>query len=276
MPDPIEELRHFTPGVDVDPLPASEVRRRGDRRRRRTNALATVGGVAAVAALVVPLSLAVRGTDRSDPQPVGPSPSTASSTAVPGLAWRQRIPADFDLTALPAGATFSYTPREAAGVDRLQLCGTTAFDTGPGAEVPVVDSAGAVHGEAGTESTSARTLALYPSDQAAATVLGAIEEAVRACPVQRQDPGAPLVHAVVDTALATDDSFVFTQQARMDAQLYADLTVFQVARVGNALYVATSSTSAGGPQVVAAEVRRTAEQSAPVLSDMCTFAAQRC
>jgi len=274
VPDPIEELRHFTPGGDVDPLPASEVRRRGDRRRRRTNALATVGGVAAVAALVVPLSLAARGTDRSVPQPIGPS--TASSSPVPGLAWRHRIPAGFDLTALPAGTTFTYTAGDTGAVDPMRLCGTTVLDTGPGAEVPVADRRGAVHSEAGTGSASARTLALYPSAAAAAKVLGAVEDAVRACPVQHQHPGAPLVHDVVDTTLPVDDSFVFTQQARMDARLYADLTVVEVARVGNALYVATASTSAGGPQVVDTEVRRLAEQSAPVLGEMCTFAAPRC
>jgi len=275
MPDPIEELRHLGPGVDVDPLPAAEVRRRGDRRRRRSNAVATLGGLAAAAALVVPLTLAARGTDRSEPQPVGPAPSTAS-TAVPGQAWRQRIPAGFDLTALPAGATFSYNARDTGAVDRLRLCGTTVLDTGPGAAAPPVEAAGAVHREAGTASASARTLALYRDDATAARVLAAAEDGVRACPVQRQPPGAPLVHEVVATTLPADDSLVFTQQARMDARLYADLTVVQVARVGNALYVATSSTSAGGPQVVDTEVRRMAQQSAPVLGALCTFAPRRC
>ena len=99
---------------------------------------------------------------------------------------------------------------------------------------------------------------------------------MRDCPVERQDPGAPLVHEAVDTELPTEESFVFTQQARMGGGLLADLTVVQVARVGNALYVATTSTSAGGPQVVDTEVRRMAESSAPVLSDLCTFAAEPC
>ena len=210
----------------MDPLPAAEVRRRGDRRRRRSNALATLGGVAAAAALVVPLALAARGTDRSEePQPIGPSPSTASSTAVPGAAWRQRIPAGFDLTALPAGATFSWTARDTGAVDRLRLCGTTVLDTGPDAALPPVDTAGAVHREAGTASASARTLALYRDDATAATVLAAVEDAVRACPVQRQDPGARLVQEVLDTTLPAEESVVFTQQSRMDARLYADLTV---------------------------------------------------
>jgi hypothetical protein len=277
MSDPIEELRRFdAAGVDVAPLPAAEVRRRGDRRRRRTAALATAGGVAAVAALVIPLALAAGGTDRSELQPIAPSPSTSSATAVPGLAPRQRIPADFDLTALPAAATFSFAAQRAPAIDELSLCGRTVFATGPDAAVPVVDSAGASYAEAGTSSSSNRTLALYADADAAAEALDAIEAGVRACPVQRQDPGAPLVHDAVDTELPTDESFVFTQQARMGGGLLADLTVFQVARVGNALYVATTSTSAGGPQVVDAEVRRMAESSAPVLSDLCTFAADRC
>lgn len=274
MSDPIEELRRFdATGVDVAPLPAAEVRRRGDRRRRRTTALAAAGGAAAVAVLVVPLALVAGGTDRSAP---APPIAHRSSSAVPGLAPLQRIPAGFDLTALPQGATFSYTARDAAVIDNLRLCGTTVFDTGPDAEIPVVDSAGAVYGEAGTESSSGRTLALYADEEAAGAALAAIEDGVRACPVQRQEPGAPLVHEVVDAGLPADASFVFTQQARMDAQLFADLTVFQVARVRNALYVATASTSAGGPQVVDAEVRRLAEQSAPVLSDLCVLASARC
>ena len=274
MSDPIEELRRFdASGVDVAPLPAAEVRRRGDRRRRRTTALATVGGAAAVAALVVPLALAAGGADRSaPPQPVAPP----SSPAVPGLAPRQSIPAGFDLTALPDDATFSYAARKAPAVDELSLCGTTVFATGPDAAVPVVDTAGASYAEAGTSGSADRTLALYADADAASRALHAIETGVRDCPVERQDPGAPLVHEAVDTELPTEESFVFTQQARMGGGLLADLTVFQVARVGNALYVATTSTSAGGPQVVDTEVRRMAESSAPVLSDLCTFAAEPC
>ena len=124
-------------------------------------------------------------------------------------------------------------------------------------------------------SSAGRTLALYPWDRAAAKALDAIRH-WRRVPVETQGGGAPLVHDPVDADLATDDSFVFTQQSRMDKDLYADLTVFQVARVGNALYLATTHTSAGGPHVVDAEVQRMARTSAPVLSDLCVFAADPC
>lgn len=276
MSDPIDQLRSLTTsGVDVDPLPAAEVRRRGDRRRRRTHALATVGGVVAVAAVVAPLALGVRGAERSAPPPAGPA---SSSTTRADTEWRQRIPADVDLTALPAAATFSYTARDAAVIDDLTLCGVPVFSPASGDPVaPAVDTAGAEYADPGTENSLARTLALYADDELAGDALAAIESGVRSCPLERQDPGLPLVHQPVDTELASDDSFVFTQQARLEDGSLADLTVVQVARIGNALYLADVHTSAGGPQVVDAEVRRLAELSAPVISDLCVvFSGQGC
>ena len=55
--------------TDLHPLPASEVRRRGDRLRRRNTALAVAGGtVAAMTAIGVPVALSQDGTDaRPDP-----------------------------------------------------------------------------------------------------------------------------------------------------------------------------------------------------------------
>ena len=48
MRDPVENLQSFdTEGINVNPPPASEVRRRGNRMRRRNNTLAALGGVAA-------------------------------------------------------------------------------------------------------------------------------------------------------------------------------------------------------------------------------------
>src|SRR4051794_2663009 len=100
MPDPADrdflaELENFsTPGPTMTPLPASEVRRRGTRMRRRNNALATLGGVAAVAIIATPIALAATG----GPQGPSPAPPVASQ---PAGGWQQRVPADFDITALP-------------------------------------------------------------------------------------------------------------------------------------------------------------------------------
>ncbi len=278
MSDPIEDLENFdTQGVNVNPLPAAEVRRRGNRMRRRNNALAAVGGVAAIALIAVPLALTANGSPHSAPGPAGsssPTPTTGSSV---GAAWLQTIPGDFDLTALPGDATFAYAARGGSVVDDITLCGRPSFSTRSNDPVaPAVDTAGAAYSEAGTESSSGRTLALYSSDKLAAKIVGAIRHEVEVCPTETEPGRAPLVYDAVDTELPVDDSFVFTEQSRMDKDLLADLTVYQVARVGNAIYLATSHTSAGGAQVADAEVRRMAALSAPVLSDMCVFAAEPC
>ena len=93
MPDPLDELENFTdPGLTMNPLPASEVRRRGTRMRRRNHALAALGGVAAVALIATPLAMAAT-NDRTD---TTPPPATQSPS--PTATWVQQIPADFPLT----------------------------------------------------------------------------------------------------------------------------------------------------------------------------------
>ncbi|NYD40817.1 hypothetical protein [Nocardioides panaciterrulae] len=282
MSDPIRDLENLMhEGIDVNPLPASEVRRRGTRLRRRNNALIGAGALAVALVVATPIAVVAGGGDHADDVPVAPSPSPSRTADV---GWRQTIPGssdDFDLTALPDSATFRFTVRPLPVVDDLTLCGSPTFSTGaptgPDAPVaPAVDVLGAAHGEAGTDGNAGRTLALYRDDRVAAKVLDAVRHGVEACPTDPNGKGAPLVYAAVDTGLPVDESFVFTQQAQMDKDLLADLTVFQVARVGNAIYLATDHTSAGGAQVVDAEVRRLAEWSAPVLSDMCIFAAEPC
>jgi hypothetical protein len=74
MPDPIEELTNFDPGASVNPIPAAEVRRRGERLRRRNRAL--VGGaVAAVLLVAVPVAVVARGDDGGRPEPAGLTPA---------------------------------------------------------------------------------------------------------------------------------------------------------------------------------------------------------
>lgn len=271
MPDPIHDLENLKhEGLTVNPLPASEVRRRGTRMRRRNNMLVAAGTAAVLAVVATPFAVMAGGSDDAAPGPVD-TPSN------PTVTWKQAIPGDFDLAALPDDATFRFTTRDASVVDDVTLCGRPTFSTASNDPVgPAVDTAGASYGEPGTDGSAARTLALYEDDKVAAKAVEGFRAGVSYCPEETQGRGAPLVYDAVDTELPADDSFVFTQQARMDKDLLADLTVIQVARVGNAVYLATDHTSAGGPQVVDGEVRRLAAWSAPVLSDMCVFAAEPC
>jgi len=275
MSDPIRDLENLMhEGIDVNPLPASEVRRRGTRLRRRNNALAAAGALAVVLVVASPIAVLARGGDHADRVPVAPSPGQDRTS---DTAWKQEIPAGFDLTALPQGQSFRFQARAYSVVDDLTLCGRPTFSTGSNDPVgPALDTRGATYAEAGTDGNLGRTLALYPSDKVAAKALDAVRYGVESCPTDQQANGAPLVYATVDTDVPADESFVFTEQAQMDKDLLSDLTLWQVARVGNALYLATDHTSAGGPQVVDSQVQHLATLSAPVLSDMCVFAAEPC
>lgn len=275
MPDPtgpdfLAELESFTtPGLRMDPLPAAEVRRRGARRRRRNITLAAAGGVLAVAVIATPVALIAGHQSSSEPQPAPNVPTTRT--------WQRTIPTALDLTALPADATFSFTAQDEPGVDDLTFCGVPGFSTSSEDPAgPAVDSAGAAYGEAGTESIAARTLALYSDDGVAASAFDGLQQRIQSCPTDDNARGTRLVNEIVPTPAAdADASFVFTNQAK-DGDLLADLTVIQVVRTGNAIYLATSHTSAGGDQVAAGEIERLAEQSAPVLSQLCAFAAAGC
>ncbi|GAA4712643.1 hypothetical protein [Nocardioides conyzicola] len=265
MRDPLDELDHFTdPGPTMNPLPASEVRRRGTRLRRRNHALAAIGGAAAVAIIATPIALAANRTTSSDPQPVKPSPT---------VTWVTQIPADFPLTdGLPDGTRVG---------SKAAPTGITACGTDPGAVASSGAGAGATSGasvsEQGTDGgTETRTLTLYDDDAAAAAATNALEDLVSGCPTDPNGTGAPLVNAVGPGSLGGDASLVVTQQAQIDADLLADLTTMVVVRNGNAVYVVTSHTSAGGPQVVDSETARLTEGSQPVVEAMCAFSADPC
>lgn len=81
MSDPLERLSGFRVEAEGGPmLPATELRERGDRIRRRRHAVITAGSTLAVAAVVVPAALLVAGgtPDRLDP---APAPTTSIPTS---------------------------------------------------------------------------------------------------------------------------------------------------------------------------------------------------
>jgi hypothetical protein len=264
MPDPIDELDRFTtPGLSMDPLPAAEVRRRGTRMRRRNHALAAIGGVAAVAIIATPLALAAS-HDRTDttPPPIKPSPT---------VTWVTEIPADFPLAdGMPEGTLVD--PQAPSGL--LTVCGTDVGSVVSGAGA--VDIAGATVEEAGSEGTEIRALALYSGAAAATAATDALRELVSGCATDPNGTGTTLVNEMSHSAVGNDASFVVTQQAQGSDGLLSDLTAMEVVRTGNAVYLASSHTTAGGAQVVTDELNRLSDGSAPVVNAMCVFSADPC
>jgi hypothetical protein len=258
MSDPIEDLENFNDqGLNVNPLPAAEVRRRGTRMRRRNNALAAIAGVAAVGIVAVPLGMYAAG-DGPAPEPAPLNPSPTRTTDPPVMSWRQEVPPGFPLTegfpATNANDGSPVTTSDEPGLAEITLCGTSAWSVTAG-PIAAADALGVTYsGE--SDDSRARTLAVYRDD--------------------RTGTRAPQQYDVSEAALG-EESFTFTQRSRDGAGFMGDLSVYQAVRVGNAVYLATYYGQGGAnEQVIAHTLQLMNTDSAPVISDLCLFAAEPC
>jgi hypothetical protein len=270
--DPLESLDHFSEGLHVNALPASEVRRRGDRMRRRNTALATVGGVVAAAVFIgTPVAL-MSGNGDDGVQPAPPAPTQTDGPS--DDEWLTEIPAEFPLAdGFPSTNGLDGSPTEVVDesvLTAVQLCGVE-WPTGD-----PVDAAGITYtGE--SEDTSDRTLRLLEDEAAAQASLDELREAVQSCPNQPTEGGdSVLLSSLVDLDLGIEDSVVVAQRVQFDDGLISDLTMTAVARSGNALFVESSYGSAADDDTVAFEAERLRERSAKVLAAMCVFAEGGC
>ena len=144
--------------------------------------------------------------------------------------------------------------------------------------VPVaapVDTTGATWGEGNSEGSEARTLAVYADADAASAALRTLRSAVEACPKEDSKQSRPgRQWAVVDGSVpGADESLVFTESVPYDASV-GEMFVFEMSRVGNALFLDTSyQGSLGDPS---ATVQLLQQHSAPVVDQMCVFSADPC
>ena len=197
MRDPLDELKNLSGNLDARPLPPAEVRRRGNRMRRRRTAFQAVGAAAAVA-VIASGGAFVTGNLTSAEPPVGPAMSTspspspsASASAAPAV--QSEIPEDFPV------AQDIDAPE---GVDSTDLLRDDATDqswyglpcSAPGQEVtfPGDDRRTAarrvwVEGDFWGKS---RQLFVYEDHVAADRALTALKKAADACLGADTPPGA--------------------------------------------------------------------------------------
>jgi hypothetical protein len=259
MRDPLDELESFTsPGLTMNPLPASEVRRRGTRMRRRNNALAAVGAVAAVALIATPIAMAAGGGN------AGHTPDPAETpTAVP---WVTTIPAGFPLTdGLPETNGHDGSPVEARPgyhQQAVEVCADEAWTPDQTTDVQQATYTG--ESEGGQD----RTLALYRTGRAAEEAMTTLTARVQQCAAASAGEGrsAEVIAADADTVAYADHV--------SDA---GDMFVNRVVRVGNAVLLDSTYAMGGGdPQVVQQTVDLLEEDAAGTVDAMCVFAEDPC
>lgn len=281
MRDPIEDLKNFSEqGLTMNPLPAAEVRRRGDRMRRRNTALASIGGVAAaLVAIATPVAVvANQGDERSDGS--GMIATNTPSDQSSDRSWLTTIPESFPITDGiggddPQAAARTKVGDASVGVDDLSFCGAPAWSATSNDPVgPPVDVLGAEYGEPGTESINQRTLALYADGATARKAFTALRTAAEDCPESENQNGDTELVDVVETNLGGQDSFAFLRQFQSQGEEFptGELDVYQVVLDGNALLVTSSHSMAGGDDaLVQRELDREAGFVAPVAAAMDAF-----
>lgn len=263
MPDHTDDLFEgfrAMSNTDLHPLPASEVRRRGDRRRRRTTALAVAGGaLAAVAVVGVPLALATEGDDRTrDDSMVATDPSPAP------VQWRTEVPEDFPITGgLPQDDPDRIDVRSDYLPQAVGPCASGAWDVGG-----ALDVLSAVYTDP-SEGGLDRVVSVFEDDDTAARRLDRLREEVETCEPQSQ----PRVSARLLVSDLGEQSVVFVNR-------YDDTgegILHEAVRVGNAVLYSTSTFLGAGDPAVVEEMRELEQQrSAAAVTAMCVFAADPC
>lgn len=262
-PNPFDDYS-FDHGTTMNPLPAAEVRRRGNRLRRRRSAAAIVGAAAAAAILVAtPLALL-----RTDGDQRGRPDGTDTATQAPERNERDlltSIPDDVDLTVGiergPSGDPVRQSGED-PGVGGMQFCDTALLDG---------DSATdrlAVTGGPG-EAAQVRELLVYPNDAAADAAVDAVIAGVRACPEEPFD-GTTWLNATAESTVAGGSPLV-TQEIVVQGAVRAE-GFWQLIRVGNALLVNHRS----GEGISASQADEEGSSLTPLLAQLCVFSAQEC
>lgn len=283
MPDLFDPLRGTPDQLVRPPLPAEEVRRRGDRLRRRRTVTAATGATLAVA-LVVGAGLALGGglTTGSTPAPVPPASQSPSESAEPSPA---PTPDVDRLTRIPTGFPLAD--------DLEQPVSTEEELAGPGRDVRVFD----VPFEACERSTDlgapvdtlavrhtapewfdGRVLQVYGDDAAARAVLARLVEVYDNCPKDLfEGPPDSVAASTVRPVPLGEEGYLVTRTFSTDGLRTTGLELLYVVRVGNALLVTNLGNEGGATD---ASVARQLGEREPVVADiaaaMCTFAQNGC
>lgn len=250
MSDPIKDLENFNPqGLPMDPLTPSEVRRRGDRVRRRNNGVIALGAAAAIAVVATSGVFIDNVVDRgAEPAPPGPSETRQAGST--------KIPDGFPLAAGVSGAQKTDT----AAMSDLDYCGTTPLAGLRPSDVRSIALSGG-------ETSLTRTLYVLDSPEASVTAHKGILDAAAACTDgDPKDTGAIEVHTAGE---GWPGSTVTEDFAHGASTTEPSVEVVNVVSAGSALLV--TSTYGSWSSEINAGVADTRQVLQPVMLAMRDF-----
>lgn len=289
MRDPLDELKNLYGATGEPPLPSADVRRRGDRMRRRRMAFQALGVAAAVLAVVSGGALVTGDLNGSTPSP-GPATQSPSqgpqSTAPPsgGPAppggWLTEIPAGFALgDGLPE-------PDGEAGPVKLDGDSRSPWVLDPCRERPEVELRADYLGI--TQRVPAgfhqRQLAVYWDDETAAEVMAGFAEELQRCPNQQNldEPGGGFTEDVwteyggdLDSG---DESFTIVRHLEQSGMRMTPAVHYAAVRVGNAVLVSAYGAEFGAsqPEQIKQALEGPSAAVAAIADRMCVFATDPC
>ncbi len=266
MSDLFESLRE-----DVEnphsPLPAAQVRRRGDRLARRRTLTQVAGTAVLVTAIALGGAALLRDTGADDGL-------TATGPGVHPNAGRfkQVVPKDFRLDlGLPRGEKVEGPQREASFLPDQQLCQDTHPSTSGDVDRLTVTSTG-------PGLFVGRDLAVYPNSRYATTHARELVSGFAACPRFTLDGGAT---AVVTSVRVTprdelgEQSWTVSRGYESAGRPTTGREVWVISQTGNALLVTRTSDERQGLSLSRQGARERAALT-PLVDSMCTFSVQGC
>jgi hypothetical protein len=284
MSDPINDLENFnSEGLPVNPLAPSEVRRLGDRMRRRRNVTAAVAGVAAVAVIAAPIALFAGRDNSSAPAPDPTTSTTGSPDVTPPPSEPEPEPINVLVKEIPQGFPL------AAGwpVDSMAESEDDGL-SGPNRTLDsllLVTSCGDVYDQpeyvdrlraqwTNPEDYRGRQLTTYPDANAAVADVDAIANFFRRCAESEGDDGYRRVTRVLPTDVGGQSWAVVTHYEFHDAPAIG-LTIIHVARLGRSVLIETSSNE-GSLADSESQLEFMTSNAAKPLSRMCVFTEAGC
>lgn len=123
-------------------------------------------------------------------------------------------------------------------------------------------------------------LLLFRDEAAAREQLAQLKQATSGCaPVPLPGGGAETLVAPIPLdhiAGPAEETYAFAEQVHHDDGLVSDLTLVEISRIGNALYVDSKYGAAGGDGVIADVLSLMERASRVPMTAMCTFSATTC